>query len=909
MRAKTLLIVRDPADPVAHERAVGRAVERLREALVRRGVSARGLERLDAVGESSTVIDEPCVLVAGHQSAAATEVLKLAGVRIPQTPEALGLVPGRLGDRSVLLACGTDARGLAYAVLELADRIVHAEDPLAAVSVRAPLVEQPANVVRSVARLFTSEISDKPWFYDKQFWRRYLSELIDHRFNRFSLTLGLGYNFPHRVSDVYLHFAYPFLVSVAGYDVRVPQLSDVERERNLEMLRFISEEAVARGLHFQLGLWTHGYEWVEGSNANYTVEGLTPDNHAAYCRDALRALLAECRAIQGITFRTHGESGIPERSWSFWRTVFDGIVRSGRSVEIDLHAKGVDRETLDLALATGSPVNVSAKYWAEHMGLPYHQAGIRELERPREPEVTASANGHAGFMAVSEGSRPFTRYGYADFLREDRQYGVFYRVWPGTQRLLLWGDPVMAAGYGRHSSIAGSRGVEWCEPLSFKGREGWGASGPRDGYADLSLHPAGGDWEKYRYAYRLLGRLTYGPDASPETWRRYLRTEFGQAAGDAEAALANASRILPLVTTAHHPSASNNYYWPEISSNLAIVWRGDQARPAYYWDMPYPWRFGTVSALDPELFSSADEFVGEALEGRRSGRYSPLDVAGWLDGFARAAERHLARMCAGIADGADPKGRRWAVDVAIQACLGRFFAEKLRAVVRYEEHAATGRAQPLRNALRSYRAARAAWAEGAGHASGVYLDDLAFGEEPHLRGHWSDRLVEIDADIAAMEAALSALDPAAAGEDDTSLSLIKERYPREPPAVRVSHTPPASFRRGDGITIALGLDMPSQRTTVTARLRYRHLDQAERHVVVDMERRGEYQVATIPGNYSDSPYPVQYFFELRDLRDNVWQYPGLGADLSNQPYFVLRHARRGRCDDPCDLQRMSGASG
>jgi hypothetical protein len=467
----------------------------------------------------------------------------------------------------------------------------------------------------------------------------------------------------------------------------------------------------------------------------------------------------------------------------------------------------------------------------------------------------------------------------------------------------------MAAGYGRHSSIAGSRGVEWCEPLSFKGREGWGASGPRDGYADLSLHPAGGDWEKYRYAYRLLGRLTYGPDASPETWRRYLRTEFGQAAGDAEAALANASRILPLVTTAHHPSASNNYYWPEISSNLAIVWRGDQARPAYYWDMPYPWRFGTVSALDPELFSSADEFVGEALEGRRSGRYSPLDVAGWLDGFARAAERHLARMCAGIADGADPKGRRWAVDVAIQACLGRFFAEKLRAAVRYEEHAATGRAQPLRNALRSYRAARAAWAEGAGHASGVYLDDLAFGEEPHLRGHWSDRLVEIDADIAAMEAALSALDPAAAGEDDTSLSLIKERYPREPPAVRVSHTPPASFRRGDGITIALGLDMPSQRTTVTARLRYRHLDQAERHVVVDMERRGEYQVATIPGNYSDSPYPVQYFFELRDLRDNVWQYPGLGADLSNQPYFVLRHARRGRCDDPCDLQRMSGASG
>ncbi len=105
MRAKTLPIVRDPADPVAYEPAVGRAVEQLREALVTRGVSARGLERLDADGESSTVIDEPCILVAGHQSAAA-------------------------------------------------------------VSVRTPLVEQPANVVCSVVRLFTSEISDKPWCDD-----------------------------------------------------------------------------------------------------------------------------------------------------------------------------------------------------------------------------------------------------------------------------------------------------------------------------------------------------------------------------------------------------------------------------------------------------------------------------------------------------------------------------------------------------------------------------------------------------------------------------------------------------------------------------------------------------------------------------------------------------------------------
>ena len=46
---------------------------------------------------------------------------------------------------------------------------------------------------------------------------------------------------------------------------------------------------------------------------------------------------------------------MPERSWDFWKVVFDGIVRSGRRVDLDLHAKGLDQETLDLASRQGCP--------------------------------------------------------------------------------------------------------------------------------------------------------------------------------------------------------------------------------------------------------------------------------------------------------------------------------------------------------------------------------------------------------------------------------------------------------------------------------------------------------------------------------------------------------------------------
>ena len=40
--------------------------------------------------------------------------------------------------------------------------------------------------------------------------------------------------------------------------------------------------------------------------------------------------------------------------------------------------------------------------------------------------------------------------------------------------------------------------------------------------------------------------------------------------------------------------------------------------------------------------------------------------------------------------------------------------------------------------------------------------------------------------------------------------------------------------------------------------------------------------------YTDSPYPLQYYFELRDARGHAWLYPGFRADLCNQPYFVVR---------------------
>jgi hypothetical protein len=849
--APKVSLLTDPSDPVASEAPVQWAAGELEQALAGHGIA------LSRTAENGAFR----ILASGPGIPTAAAALKRAGLAPPAAPESLAMAPG--------IACGADSRGLMYALLELADRVRYASDPMAALSAHKPVSERSANPVRSIMRLFVSDVEDKPWFNDREMWPQYFSMLAAQRFNRFAIAFGIGYDFLRQVTDAYFLFAYPFLISVPGYNVRASGLPDAERDRNLEMLQFISSQAAAHGLEFQLSIWTHGYRWTDSPRPNFTIEGLSAENHAAYCRDALAALLKSCPAITGVTFRIHGESGVPEGSYGFWKTVFDGVVRSGRTVEIDMHSKGIDPQMIDTALGTGMPVNVSPKFWAEHMGMPYHQAAIRELEMPR------AGRNDQGFFALSSGSRSFTRYGYADLLREDRRYGVVHRIWSGTQRLLLWGDPLTAAAYSRAFGFCGSKGVEIMEPLSFKGRRGSGIAGGRCAYAEAALKPRW-DWEKYQYPYRVWGRLLYNPEADPDCWRRYLWKRFQSAAPAAEAALAHASRILPIVTTAHGASAANNNYWPEIYTNQPIV---DARRPSPYSDSPTPRTFGNVSPFDPQLFSRINDFADELARGERSGKYSPVDVARWLDERAAAASGTIP----------EPKGdsdlRRLAIDAALQAGLGRFFAAKLRAGVLYAIFERTGDRGALEAALKHYRDARASWAKLANLAKGVYMADITVGEQPWLRGHWLDRLPAIDADIADMEKRLES----AKGSDERVRAWILETEGK-PTQARMPeplvHKPPAKFVPGSGLEIGLVFEGPEKLASV--RLCYRHVNQAERYEEVEMRQDGNQCLALIPGNYTRSPYPLQYYFVLKAGPEKVWLHPGFSADLANQPYFVVR---------------------
>jgi hypothetical protein len=870
LKTKKVSIVIDPSDQTACSQPSQWAANELEKSLTSKQINVYKCNQIAKARSGDLTI-----VAAGSDSSIATQLLKNVKTNIPSVNEALGLIPLKIDDKQILLACGYDVRGLVYALLELADRVQYSDEPLDSLNIREPIIEHPANTIRSINRLFVSDVEDKPWYYDREMWKEYLTMITAQRFNRFNLGLGIGYDFLQNVTDAYFLFVYPFFLSVPGYNVKVPQLPDAERDKNLEMLKFISEQTVARGIQFQLGIWMHGYEWLNSPNPNYTIEGLTHENHGPYCRDALRQLLKICPAINGITFRIHGESGVTEGSYNFWKTIFDGVATCGRKVEIDMHAKGINQAMINTAVDTGMPVNVSPKYWAEHLGLPYHQADIREFEIPK-PDQKAE-----GLMNLSAGSRSFMRYGYGDLLKENRQHGVLHRIWPGTQRLLLWGDPEMSAAHSSAFSFCGSVGVELMEPLSFKGRRGSGIGGDRFGYLDSSLKPKW-DWEKYLYSLRVFGRLAYNPNTEPDVWRRYLVNRFGAGAEAVELALTNASRILPIVLTAHGVSAANNLYWPEMYTNLSIA---DPNNKNPFFDTPSPKIFGNVSPMDPQLFLRINDFAEELLKGKRSGKFTPIECAQWIEDFADVASKNLALAKAKSKRKQKTEFRRMAIDVSIQVGLGRFFGAKFRSGVLYAIFEQSGDLSALELSIRKYREARDRWAELSIIAKNIYKSDVTIGELEVIRGHWLDRLPAIDADIEFMVKKLEQTQRNTDTQKDNVRLAIQEAIGRpKRPSVVCNHIQPKHFTPGE----SLGIELSVEKTVGSVQLYYRHVNHAERYKILEMEKIGNNFKATIPADYTDSLYPLQYYFELRESPDKAWLYPGLTEKLTQQPYFILR---------------------
>jgi hypothetical protein len=151
------------------------------------------------------------------------------------------------------------------------------------------------------------------------------------------------------------------------------------------------------------------------------------------------------------------------------------------------------------------------------------------------------------------------------------------------------------------------------------------------------------------------------------------------------------------------------------------------------------------------------------------------------------------------------------------------------------------------------------------------------------RGHWTDRLPAIDQDLKEVEAAH--FEPGTQSADVVSRAMEQAVGRPLRSSFQCTHRPPQGFRPGSPVSLTLTAQAPEH---IAVKLRYRRVNQAERWQSLDMRLEGSTFRAGIPGDYTDSPFPLEYYFELRRAQASPGLYPGFNEVFANQPYFVLQ---------------------
>ena len=621
------------------------------------------------------------------------EELKSSG-NIPLSDKNESLAVQRVKDTTgeFFVIAGADDRGLMYALLEIARQIELSPTNRIGRDAILDVSESPLVPVRSMAVFLHNQDDEREWYYSKAYWEEYLGMLAEHRWNTFNLV------FSHQTP--YLAPMYPFHVRVDEFpEVQVKGLSDPQREKNLEMLRFISSLAKERGLDFTLSVWQQ-IAWGVGTHTRAQesmVSGYNEDNMTEYTYLALSKLLKECPGITGLQLRLNYESGVTyEDQPAFFRdAVFRAAKEAGRPILIEVRDIGLLSETLDAARATGLPVRVSHKYWAEHMVFPYHPA------------------------------RFVWTYSYGDWLRYPRQTDHIYQVWSlGSHRLLQWGDPEYVRRFAPTTTFEDGVGFEICAPLSQKGFGN--APGAWRIFRDSDREYYKWEFQRYWSYYGLFGRLTYNPETGDGFWMRELEKRFGSKAAEKIAqASRSASRILPFISG----MAIGNFNmgtWPEKDMGGLIN---------YYL---------TLRPYDRARITGFLEYVDDVLAGRSSGKMSPLDVADRLEFLAAATDDSLSGARS-LVQGAEKEFWAADMDFRILSGMARYFSQKIRATTKLGFYYRTGDIAALREAVRYAENALEIWKNLSLRAAEIYSANLVFG--PGSVGHWKDGIRYVEDDL------------------------------------------------------------------------------------------------------------------------------------------------------------------
>jgi hypothetical protein len=797
------------------------------------------------------------VVVAGLTTGQAEAAKLIADLRLtlPTGPESLLIRKCSREGKAIVLVAGADARGLMYALLDVADRVGWVESAVKPFSEVRDAQEEPFTPERALSLYTFNRAYWENRLYDEVYWTKYLDVLAQNRFN--SLVVIFGYE-----NGGFLAPCYPYFFNVKGFpDVRMVGITPEQQQRNLAALNRLIQMAHDRGLNFTVGIWDHIYRGgVQGGGIPDADEatqkpvaglvwGVTGENLVPYTKAALAEFVRRVPGLDAIQFRMHDESGLKKgEQEGFWRDVFQMMRQAAPTVRLDLRAKGLPDSVIQCATEVGIPFRITTKYWMEQMGLPFHPTHINKQNQFDR------------------------RHGYADMLRHPPRYKMHWRLWNGgTARVLLWADPDYARRFAESSHLYDGDGFEVNEPLCTKME-----AQPHDAKPFDLLTPSHRyydyEFERYWHFFQAFGRVGYNPNTPPEVWQREFEKRFGKdAAPFVEKALHQASWVLPRIVASCYPYGA----FPMTRGWAEKQRLGDLAA------------YAKAEGSDIQQFANFDEEAQMLLEGGETAKTRPAENSRWFSETAAGIHAQIAEAEKCIGNYRNKEFESTVTDLKILTNLALYHARRIPAAASYRLFERTQDPKAFDDAIAYERGAIEAWRQLVAAAGDFYTEDLMMGVRgASLCGHWKDELVALEKGLNSLERQRSEFRPAGGSKPAPRYTTAASLGDHEPPSV--AHRPVTTASAGKPLTITADVRDPSGVKWV--RLRYRSVNQHQDYQTLPMLAAGgtdQYR-AVIPADHLAPTWDVMYFIEVMDKQGNGRIHPDLNKTT---PYIVVKLQR------------------
>lgn len=522
---------------------------------------------------------------------------------------------------------GSDEVGTMYGCFELAERL--SMDGRRALDIRMPIVQSPFVEFRAMNPFLSLPYGDENdwWFLSDDFWTGYLDMLARARINWIDLHGMYG------IESTGFPNLYPYFIKSDKFpEVGVePHIAD----RNLQMLNKVIGMAKDRGIKF--AIMSYSASW-NGPGLRKSPYEENEENLAEYTREVVANMIRQCPDLAMIGFRV-GESG---RSDDFFLKSYVPAIKESRS-NINLYTRSwfaSKGKIVELGRIFPGRLFVEIKYNGEHYGPPHLIAG--------------------GRMSA------WHDYSYRSYLNYPRPYKVIWQVrQSGTQRVFPWGNSEFVARTSQNSHMGGAIGFS-TEPLNCYS----------PAYDYLHRDDASCKWYRWMYQrdwyfYETWGRMSYNPDVPERVWLRKFKDRYGAKAGEGlYRAFKAASQIIPYAKTFYSHGPDHRNHAPELETSGSVA------------------TWANIGPFDEQNVQFPREYAERLINGTTFAAMNPMQAADLLAGLGVETMRYL-----NLAKKHENSTQEFACltkDLEILACLGSYYATRLRAATTYSVYRLTG---------------------------------------------------------------------------------------------------------------------------------------------------------------------------------------------------------------------------